>query len=326
MTRTLARKRPLPWFETPDAIEPVSPGRPEKIAAWSFLLAAPLAVLLFARDVEPWAFMWLLAFAIFFGCKWLTWWPARKQMSSTRALGYLFAWPGMDARPFANIPPCEAPAVVPPPPAGGGRGRGQVAQREWLAASFKTLLGATLIWFLAHRIPSPFGTWAGMAGILLVLHFGVFHLLALLWRRVGVSVEPIMRAPALATSLADFWSARWNLAFRALAHDTVLRPLQRRIGLNAALFAVYLASGLVHELVISLPARAGYGLPTLYFLLQWLGLNIERSHLGRRAGLQHGLAGRAFMLLLTAGPMYWLFHPAFVQRVIVPFFQDIRAL
>ena len=312
MTHSLHRKRPLPWFETPDMIAPDEPGRAEKVIPWLPLIAAPLAVLIFARGIQPWAFMWLLAFAIFFGCKWLTWWPARTRMSAPRALGYLFAWPGMDARPFERT-------LLPPPP-------GRTAAREWGAAIFKTAFGATLIWILARRLPPLPGMWAGMAGILLVLHFGVFHLLALMWRRAGVDVTPIMRAPGLATSLADFWSARWNLAFRTLAHETVLRPLQRRLGLHGALFAVYLVSGLIHELVISLPAGAGYGLPTAYFLLQWLGLNVERSHFGRRAGLHHGLAGWAFMLLITAGPAYWLFHPAFVQRVIVPFFQTIGAL
>jgi len=310
MTTSLHRKRPLPWFETPDALDTSDTGHAEKAMPWLPLLAGPLAVIIFARGMQPWAFMWLLAFAIFFGCKWLTWWPARAHMTLPRTLGYLFAWPGMDVRPFERREMREE----------------TTAAREWFAAIFKTLLGCALIWILARRLPPLPGTWAGMAGILLVLHFGVFHLLALLWRRAGIEVAPIMRTPGLATSLADFWSARWNLAFRTLAHETVLRPLQRRLGLNGALFAVYLVSGLIHELVISLPAGAGYGLPTAYFLLQWLGLNMERSRLGRRAGLHHGMCGWAFMLLITAGPVYWLFHPAFVQRVIVPFFQTIGAL
>ena len=38
-----------------------------------------------------------------------------------------------------------------------------------------------------------------------------------------------MRAPALATSLAEFWSNRWNTSFSALAHDEIIRPLKRVI-------------------------------------------------------------------------------------------------
>ena len=42
--------------------------------------------------------MWLMAFAIFFGCKWLTWKRACRtglHPSTLGSLGYLFAWPGM---------------------------------------------------------------------------------------------------------------------------------------------------------------------------------------------------------------------------------------
>src|SRR5207302_81500 len=102
----------------------------------------------------------------------------------------------------------------------------------------------------------------------LFLHFGVFHLLALAWRRVGVKVLPVMRAPLLATSLSDFWSSRWNTAFSKLANELVFRPLTRRWGVTKAMLGVFLLSGLVHEAVISIPARAGFGFPTAYFILQ----------------------------------------------------------
>jgi len=89
---------------------------------------------------------------------------------------------------------------------------------------------------------------------------------------------------------------------------------------------VFLASGLIHDLVISLPAHGGYGLPTGYFILQGLGITLERSAAGRRLGLQRGFPGWLFMFVVAAGPAFWLFHPPFVLRVILPFMHAIRAL
>jgi alginate O-acetyltransferase complex protein AlgI len=89
---------------------------------------------------------------------------------------------------------------------------------------------------------------------------------------------------------------------------------------------VFAVSGLIHDLVISLPARAGYGLPTLYFLLQGAGVTVERSRLGRRLGLGQGLRGWLFMAVFLTVPVLGLFHPWFVLRVILPFMQAIHAL
>jgi alginate O-acetyltransferase complex protein AlgI len=89
---------------------------------------------------------------------------------------------------------------------------------------------------------------------------------------------------------------------------------------------VFLASGLIHDLVISLPANGGYGLPTGYFVLQGLGVTLERSNLGRYLGMQRGISGWLFMFIVTAGPAFWLFHPPFVLRVILPFMHAVHAL
>ena len=70
------------------------------------------------------------------------------------------------------------------------------------------------------------------------------------------------------------WGKRWNLGFRQLAHELIFRPLYRTLGPETAGFLVFTASGLIHDLVISLPARGGYGLPTLYFLIQGAGVAV----------------------------------------------------
>jgi alginate O-acetyltransferase complex protein AlgI len=207
--------------------------------------------------------------------------------------------------------------VVPPAPS------------NWIKASLETMVGASLLWGVARSIPqaqSLLRGWIGMVGLILLLHFGTFQIVALLWQRLGVKAEPIMSAPLRSTSLAEFWGKRWNLGFRQLAHEFIFRPFYRRLGPNMAGLLVFAVSGVIHDLVISLPARAGYGLPTLYFLLQGAGVIIERSCFGHRWGLGQRSRGCFFMAVFLTVPVFGLFHPWFVLRVILPFMQAIHAL
>src|SRR5262245_60307190 len=244
-----------------------------------------------------WAFMWATAVAIYASCKWLTYADARRRgvtADGVRAAGYLLAWPGMDA--FAFLRDINRP-------------RG-VKLSEWIRAAFNTLAGATLIWVIARTAypGHPLLTgWLGMIGMILVLHFGTFHLLALGWQSSGVNAMPLMRQPLGASSLADFWGRRWNTAFHELAARFTFKPLQSALGVTGATLLVFLASGLVHELVISVPARGGYGLPTMYFLIQGAGVAGERTDAGRRLGLGRGWRGWLFTALVAAGPAFWLF-------------------
>jgi hypothetical protein len=167
---------------------------------------------------------------------------------------------------------------------------------------------------------------AGALGLVLLLHFGTFQIVSLVWQSFGVKAKPIMSAPLRSTSLGEFWGKRWNLGFRQLAHELIFRPMHRILGAEAAGFLAFVVSGLIHDLVISLPAGAGYGLPTIYFVLQGAGITIERSGFGKQLGLGQGVRGWFFMALFVAGPVYWLFHPWFVLRVILPFMQAIHAL
>ena len=190
----------------------------------------------------------------------------------------------------------------------------------------KTLADVVLIWAGARVVSlrNPIlGGWAGMLGLVLFLHFGTFHLIALAWQRAGLRVKPIMQRPLASCSLSELWGKRWNLGYRALSHAWVFQPLQKSFGVVAGTMAAFFASGLLHELVISVPARAGYGLPTAYFLMQGLGTLAERSEAGKRFGLGRGAIGRLWAALVAAGPLYTLFHPWFVMRVIVPFLHAI---
>ena len=275
------------------------------IAAWLPLLALPIAVAVIAANWPPWVFMWALAASIYAGLKWLTFADCPVVGSSVRrSLTYLLLWPGMDAKSFLAT----------------SRIVGTPGFSEWLLAGAKTIFGVFLIAVAVHFADerSLIAGWVGMAGIIFTLHFGLFHLLSVIWRRAGIDAPAIMDAPVLASSLSDFWGRRWNLAFRDLAHTFVFKPFVGRLGIAGATIAVFLASGIVHDVVISVPAGAGFGLPTLYFLIQGMGLLFERSQLGRRIGTRKGLTGRLFCIAVVLGPVFLLFHQPFVERMMVP--------
>ncbi len=252
--------------------------------------------------------MWALAFGLGFALKWLAWRDAITYgacPSARRALAWFMLWPGLDGRSFlTDNKPVERPVLA-----------------EWLRTFAVILFGATLIWFVAPQLlpKHAAGAWVGMLGIILVMHFGVIRLLAVFCRHFGANAEPIMNVPLRSTSLAEFWGARWNTAFSIPARRLVLLPLARRMGLPVAGFLVFVISGIAHELVISLPAGAGFGLPTFYFALQGVGVAVERSRIGRKCGLGEGFKGWLFVVGFTGGPLYWLFHPAFTRDVMGPF-------
>ncbi len=281
------------------------------VTAAAFL---PIAAFATTRHLEPWIMMWALAVGIFFACKLLMLARHfRNWTASWKIVSYLFFWPGMDPRPFR-----ERAKSAPRPPI-----------QAWLAPAAKLTAGILLLGAIVPTIGGArplAAAWFGMAGIVLVLHFGLFHLLTLFWQLRGVPVRPLMETPFRATSLADFWGGRWNRPFSDLSRDLVYRPLWRRIGPASCTMLVFLISGLVHDLVISAPSRGGYGLPTLYFLVQGIGLLVERSAAGRRLGFGEGLRGRVFALTVLAAPLFWLFHPAFIERVVLPFLKTIQSL
>lgn len=227
---------------------------------------------------------------------------SKRRVSFFDVATWSLAWPGLNARDFFSK---STPQGT------------HVSAWEWMQAVAKTGLGLALLLFVAPpvaRLHALAGGWVAMVGIVMLLHFGGFHLLALGWRSVGRAVQPIMHAPLLATSVSDFWSNRWNLAFRDFANAFVLRPLARRWNARIALWGCFAFSGLVHELAISVPAGGGFGWPTGYFLLQAWGASFERSAFGKRTGFP----GRLFAIAIVGPPAFLLFHPPFVLNVILP--------
>jgi hypothetical protein len=266
--------------------------------------------------LAPWELMWTLAIAFYAGCKSATCLGPRVQQAPVwKHAVYLLSWPGMDAASFlgnARISTHSAYRAI-----------------EWLAATVKLLSGAILLFGVARLIPHEheyLTGWTGMIGIVLILHFGLFQLLSCFWRSRGLEARPVMNHPLASTSLSEFWGRRWNTAFRDLAHRFLFRPFTARLGPRSGLFAGFIFSGAVHDLVISVPANGGYGGPTVFFAIQGAAIIFERSAFGRRIGLGRGWSGRAFTFLVLVTPVFFLFHRPFVVRVIVPFMHSIGAL
>ncbi|MDZ4782099.1 MAG: membrane bound O-acyl transferase family-domain-containing protein [Planctomycetia bacterium] len=164
-----------------------------------------------------------------------------------------------------------------------------------------------------------------MIGTILMLHFGVFRLLANYWRAQGADARPIMNAPWAASSVSEFWGKRWNTGFRDLAVQCIFRPVARRMGVASATWAVFLFSGVVHDLVISLPAGAGYGRPTLYFLIQAMAVQFEHTALAHRLGMHNAIRGRLLAAVVILAPVELLFHAPFRTHVMIPFMEALGA-
>jgi alginate O-acetyltransferase complex protein AlgI len=267
--------------------------------------------------MPAWVWMWTIALSIFLACKWMTWRAWGGDAGLLRTLAYFVATPGMDARAFF-----------------GARNRGGAkpqAAGEWLYSIRNIVAGALIVWVIPRAVGAALApsilAWTGMVGAILILHFGAFHLLALAWNSRGIDAEPLMNRPTRAATLADFWGKRWNRGFSTPARELIFAPLVRRgFSATTATAIVFAVSGIVHDAVISIPARGGYGLPTVYFLIQLAGVLFERTRALRSLVRRHPWIGRAYAIVFTLAPAPLLFHGPFVHNVNVPFLHAIGGL
>ncbi len=270
------------------------------------LLPLGLVLVLFPDQWPRYMYMWTLVLAIFAGFKWMSW-QGHRAAPLWQNIAYLYLWPGLDARSFLR----------------------PTAQRQILGntASFSAIglaaLGGIFLFYLPDRIdadPYLIG-WIGMIGFSLIFHFAVLQLLGCFWRSRGVQAQPFMNKPLTAQNLADFWGKHWNTAFRDFTHRFLFKPLRTRLNVRVALLLGFLFSGLLHELVITVPAGGAYGGPTLYFLIQGFGILIQRQ-----LHCDKGFKGWLFTLIILIAPAYLLFPPIFVENIMLPFMQAIGAL
>lgn len=222
-----------------------------------------------------------------------------------RRLGFVLAWPGMRSRPFA-----EARSG----PRAGGAALVALGLRR-LALGIALVAVARLAYVATGSV--LVATVSLLPGLSLILHFGVFNIVAGMWRFLGVQSYQLFRAPLRSRSLSEFWGRRWNLGFTEMTALAINRPLARSIGARPALLASFVCSGALHELAISMPVRSGFGLPTLYFALHG-GLMVAERALARRGVIFGGWSGRAWTLLWLVLPLPVLFHLPFLRGVVWP--------
>ena len=144
-------------------------------------------------------------------------------------------------------------------------------------------------------------------------HFGALRVLKGALRAAGFPVRTLFPNVLETRGIGEFWSKRWNVGYSQMMQRLVGRPVQQKLGEGAGMMAVFLGSGVLHELAITLPVRSGFGLPTLYFTLHGLLTLLERR-LGRPIG-------KIPTLLAVILPLGLLFPPAFQKEVIARFLE-----
>jgi Membrane bound O-acyl transferase family len=290
------------------------PSRLGRALAWAMTIVAAVAVERLTTAEPAGLRMVSLILAVLYGMKAVVVVESGTRLSPWQWLGFVLLWFGMRPAPFAKA---GRPALI------GWRellAKGLIR----FALGIPLVLLARAIWMQRASIGSDetsrwLATIPMLVGLSLLLHFGLFNILAGLWRVLGVDCLPLFRAPLLSTSLNEFWSQRWNLGFSEMTALAIYRPFSSLLGRKPALAAAFMVSGLLHELAISVPVYAGYGLPMTYFLLH--GLLVLFEHALERGGLpinRHPWAGRLWVWLWLALPLPILFHRPFLAGIIWP--------
>jgi len=264
-----------------------------RAVAWLGVLAAFYYMHHVAIEAPSLIRMIILCIVLLAGMKWIVYreWSAKKNRKLSWSRWWMFSalWFGMDPGCFA------------------GR-RKDCEWRSHAVTGASCVLVGGLLWYLCYYLQLrnvvllfiPMST---------VVHFGSLRLLTAFWRMQGFPVRVLFRNPLKMRGFRDFWGRRWNLAYSEMMARTVKQPLTPILGEKWSVLAVFFISGLLHELAITVPVQAGYGLPTLIFVIHGLFTMREKKNAASNA---------LFCAFLLVIGLPYLFNEKFQIEVILP--------
>ncbi|ESW18539.1 hypothetical protein PHAVU_006G049700 [Phaseolus vulgaris] len=143
---------------------------------------------------------------------------------------------------------------------------------------------------------------------------------------LGFNLQPQFNEPYLSTSLQDFWGRRWNLMVTGILRPAVFHPVYsistRFVGpscaFSSAVFATFVVSGLMHELIYYYLTRAPPTWEvTCFFVLHGVCTAAEvavKKVLLRRGWRLHGAVSGPLVLAFLAATGSWLFFPQLLRN------------
>jgi len=207
----------------------------------------------------------VLNFYLIFLVMKITSWSLLTHKQRPKLLPFLFTTPLLSARAYAQTRFHKAPLLL---------------------TIFKFLLSLFFLFcviFVAKNFLQPLN-YAKMILIcpMIYLFTEVLGSLGqLLFYPASRGIPPIHRHPLQASSLGDFWGRRWNFWVRDWLVDI---SKSSRKNLAKKLLLTFFVSGIFHELLANFPhflysRELTFGNMTLYFIVQALGLWIEKKWL-----------------------------------------------
>jgi alginate O-acetyltransferase complex protein AlgI len=235
----------------------------------------------------------------------------RLRLGFKQWLVFATGWAGMRAQPFETLGAKPLP---------GAWGMIRFGISRVIIGLLLILLAHKLVLLpMDHQLNYVLVGAILLIGLSLILHFGMLSVSAGGWRLQGANTYLLFRQPATATSLTEFWSKRWNIAFSEMTSVAIFRPLKNKVGSAAALMLAFVFSGLLHELALSVPVNSGYGLPLLYFIIQGMLVLFEKAMIIRKVRfLDNAIVARLWVFFWLVVPMPLLFHEQFIKHVVWP--------